>query len=120
MNTTGFLLDEHIPLVIRERLKQIAPGLRVYITGDNDTPPKGTRDSDLLVWIEIHDCLLVTNNRSTMPVHLSEHLANGLHIPGIVQLPRRMNVGAILDDLLLIWELSRPEEFRDQIIYPPL
>lgn len=120
MTTIGFLLDEHIPLVIRERLKQSVPVMRVFVIGDDDAPSKGTPDSDLLTWIAMHNCLLVTNNRSTMPVHLREHLADGLHIPGIAQLPRRMNVGAILNDLLLIWELGQPDEFRDQIIYLPL
>ena len=55
-----------------------------------------------------------------MPVHLQAHLVQERHVPGIVQLPRRMNVGAILDDLLLIASASLPDEFRDQIVYLPL
>ena len=61
--------------------------------------------------------MLVTNNRATMPVHLQAHLSQGKHVPGIVQLPRRMNIGAILDDLLLIWGASQPGELQDQIVY---
>ena len=55
-----------------------------------------------------------------MPVHLNAHLTQGGHVPGIVQLPRRMDVGMILDDLLLIWSADYEGEFRDQIIYLPL
>jgi hypothetical protein len=120
MSVTGFLLDEHIPIVIQERLKRIEPQVRVFAIGDGIAPPKGTSDSDILSWIATHDCMLVTNNRSTIPVHLRTHLARGEHVPGIVQLPRRMNIGAILDDLLLIWGASLPGEFRDQIVYLPL
>ncbi len=50
MTTIGFLLDEHIPLVIRERLKQSVPVMRVFVIGDDGAPPKGTPDSDLLIW----------------------------------------------------------------------
>ena len=120
MSTISFLLDEHIPLIIQAQLEQIEPRVRVYAIGDGIAPSKGIPDLDILSWIEAHGCILITNNRSTMPVHLYAHLARGQHVPGIVQLPRRMNVGAILDDLLLIWGASLPGEFQDQIVYLPL
>lgn len=69
---------------------------------------------------QLYERGLVTNNRATMPVHLQAHLTQERHVPGIVQLPRRMNVGAILDDLLLIASASLPDEFQDQIVYLPL
>lgn len=114
MSTISFLLDEHVPLIIQAQLEQIEPRVRVYAIGDGIAPPKGTPDPDILSWIEAHGCILITNNRSTMPVHLHTHLARGQHVPGIVQFPRRMNVGAILDDLLFIWGASLPGEFQDQ------
>jgi hypothetical protein len=47
MNEMGFLLDEHIPIIIQERLKQMEPKVRVYAIGDgiaprNDTIPPAT------------------------------------------------------------------------------
>ncbi len=94
--------------------------MRVYAIGDDLAPPKGTSDPDILTWIEAKGCLLITNNRATMPVHLHAHLAQGGRVSGIVQLPRRTNIRAIVDDLLLIWGASLPGEFRDQIVYLPL
>lgn len=120
MNALCFLLDEHVPLAIQERLVLIEPRIRVYTIGDDDVPSKGTSDADLLRWIEERGCMLVTNNRSTIPVHLRAHINLGRHIPGIVQLPKRMHIGTILADLLLIWEASLPGEFQDQIVYLPL
>jgi len=120
MGATGFLLDEHVPLAIQIQLEQQAPDVQIYAIGDDVAPPKGTPDADILVWIEAHRCMLITNNRASMPVHLQEHLAHNRHVPGVVQLPRRMNIGAILDDLLLLWGASLPGEFQDQIIYLPL
>lgn len=120
LSGTGFLLDEHVPLVIRTRLRQLAVGVRVYRVGDGVAPPASTPDPDLLVWIDDHDCLLVTNNRATMPVHLAAHLAQGRHVRGIVQLPERMNIGAVLDNLLLIRGAGLPDEFQDRITHLPL
>ena len=114
----GIQLNDEGSIHIDDYLRTTTRG--VYAIGDGVAPPKGTSDSDILRWIESHGCMLVTNNRATMPVHLRAHLVQGWHIFGIVQLPRRMDVGAILADLLLIWGASMPDEFQDQIVYLPL
>ena len=120
MSPVCSLLDKHVPPFIQTQLAQMAPDLRVYTIDDNNAPARGTLDPQILIWIETHGCMLVTNNRASMPGHLNDHLALGLHVPGIVQLPRRMNIGAILDDLWLIWAAARPDEFQDQIVHLPL
>ena len=120
MSGVCFLLDEHVPLILQALLEQRTPEMHVYAIGDGIAPPKGTPDPDILSWIEAQGCLLITNNRATIPVHLHAHLAQGRHVPGIVHLPRRMNIHAIADDLLLIWGAGLPGEFRDQIVYLPL
>lgn len=55
-----------------------------------------------------------------MPVHLSDHLNHGQHIPGIFALKPKASLGEILDDLILIAEVNTPQEFRDRIVYIPL
>lgn len=120
MSGVCFLLDEHVPLILQALLEQRMPEMPVYAIGDGIAPPKGTPDRDILAWIETQGCLLITNNRATMPVHLQAHLAQGRHVPGIVQLPRRMGIHTIVDDLLLLWGASLPGEFQDQIVYLPL
>lgn len=120
MSGIGFLLDEHVPPIIQAQLVRTEPTMRVHLIGEETTPVKGTLDPDILMWIETNDCMLVTNNRASMPSHLANHLAVGHHVPGIIQLPRRMNMRAILDDLWLIWAAVQPGEFRDQIIHLPL
>ena len=121
MSSICFLLDEHVPPFIQVQLARMEPAMRVYVIGDSVVPARGTPDPDILAWIETHGCMLVTNNRASMPVHLAAHLTLGRHGPGIIQLPRRMNIGIILDDLWLIWvAAAQPDEFRDQIIHLPL
>ncbi len=120
MSTISFLLDENIPLIVQARLQQMEPRMQVYAIGEGLAPPKGASDPDILAWIEANGCMLVTNNRATMPTHLQAHLSQGRHVPGIVQFPRRMNLNTILDDLWLIWGAGLPDEFQDQIVYLPL
>jgi len=120
MSRSGFLLDENVPLLLQAQLRRRERSIRVVAVGQPGAPPRGTPDPELLCWIEEHDYLLVTNNRATMPTHLRDHLAAGHHVPGILILPRQLNLGLVLDDLLLIWSASLPGEFQDQIVYLPL
>lgn len=55
-----------------------------------------------------------------MPVHLANHLLEGRHVPGVLQLPERLNFGRMLEDILLIWSAGTPEDYRDRIAYLPL
>jgi hypothetical protein len=120
MSGVGLLFDEHVARSFQEQLHQAGPQLRLFAVGDGVAPPLGTPDPGLLRWLEEHNCLLVTNNRSSMPGHLADHLAAGRHIPGIVQLPRQPKFGLVLFDLHLIATADTPDEFTDRITYLPL
>jgi len=120
MSVRCFLFDENVPLVIQTQLEQMGFSGTIYAVGDGVAPPKGTLDPEILIWIEAHNCLLITNNRASMPIHLQDHLAQNHHILGIIQLPKRMNIGRVLEDLILIAEAGKPDEFQDQIVYLPL
>jgi hypothetical protein len=117
---SGFLLDENVAPALQAALRRYAPGIIVYRVGEAPAPPLHTRDPEILIWIEEHDCILLTYNRSSMPVHLQDHLAAGRHILGIVQLDQLMAMGALINDILLIWGAGLPGEYADQIIYLPL
>ena len=73
-----FLLDEHLRRAIQEQLRE----MDVRRIGDAGVPPLGTPDPDILTWIQRNNYILVTNNRTTMPRHLTEHLQAGRHVPG--------------------------------------
>ena len=120
MSDLCFLLDEHIPIMIKKRLQEQTPEIRVYSIGAGVAPSRGTPDPDLLSRIEANGCMVLTNNRATMPVHLAEHLVRGGHVPGSLQMPKHPNIGETVDDLSLIWGASLPDEFQDQIVHLPL
>src|SRR4051794_31858042 len=104
----GLLLDENVSYNLREELVRRLPAVKVYAVGDDDAPPKQTPDPDILVWIEEHECILLTHNRSTMPVHLSDHLMAGHRVPGIVVFSTQLSIGAVGDDLLLLFSAGLP------------
>jgi len=120
VNEPCFLLDEHLSRRLHKQLQRREPRMHIWAVGQPGAPPKGTSDSDLLLWIEQAGCLLVTRNRASMPVHLQAHLDAGHHVPGILIISRPLSLGRLLDELHLIWGASLPGEFQDQIVYLPL
>jgi hypothetical protein len=92
----------------------------VVCIGDENAPPFSTPDEKILAWIEQRGYILVSRNRRTMPDHLKEHLGQGQHIPGVLLLKRRISIGALIQELLLIWHASEPDEYQDQVRYLPL
>ena len=115
-----FLIDENISPRYRTQLLYHEPSLTVLAVGDKGAPPKSTPDPEILVWCEQNQFNLITNNRESMPQHLSDHLTAGHHVPGIFTINLEVPMGLIIDQLLLIVGASHEDEYIDQITYIPL
>ena len=120
MNRVRYLLDENLPRRVKNQLIFHEPSLEVQLVGENQVPSLGTTDPNILKWCEKNDYILVSRNRSTMPMHFKEHIEKGRHVPGILLIRKEILIGKLIEDLLLIWGASEPEEYRDQIVYLPL
>lgn len=118
--TGGFLFDEHMPKWWRLVIAQLNPGIVVHYLGEPGTPPLQSPDEDLLLWCEAFDAILVTNNRSSMPAHLLDHLAAGRHVPGVFLVQANLDAQLLANSLTYIAGASLPNEYQDQILYPPL
>jgi len=116
----GFLIDENLPPIIARQIHQREPRIQALAVGQPGAPSTGTPDPRLLFWIEENGYMLLTNNRASMPGHLSKHLAAGRHIPGILVAPFPLDIGALVEELILIWGTSLPDEYQDRIVYLPL
>jgi len=115
-----FLLDEHIPRAIQRQLRRQHSDLEILAIGDSGAPPVGTSDPDILNWVEQNNYILVTENRSTIPTHLSNHLSSGRHIPGLFWVRPGVSIGRIIEELYLIWVVSTAEEYKDRTLFIPL
>ena len=72
------------------------------------------------MWCEARRVWLVTNNRKSMPEHLTAHIDAGHHVPGVFILSDDLTLGEILDQLVLIAGASFSDEYVDQIRFIPL
>lgn len=115
-----YLMDENVDPLYRSELLRREPSLVVWRVGSLGAPPSESLDPDILVWCEQHGFLLVTNNRQSMPEHLQNHLAEGRHIPGILELNPNMSIGETIDELLLAWAASKADEYSDRIVFLPV
>ncbi|MEB3211107.1 MAG: DUF5615 family PIN-like protein [Leptolyngbyaceae bacterium] len=113
-------MDENVDPIYIIQLRRLRPDLFVLAVGELTAPPRGTLDPEILSWCEDHEFILVTNNRKSMPVHLSDHIAQGRHVPGIFILNVKLSVGENLSELLLIADASFEDEYRDRINFLPL
>ena len=115
-----FLIDENISPRYRTHLLYHEPSLTVLVIGDEGVPARGTPDPEIFAWCEQNQFNLITNNRESMPQHLSDHLSAGHHIPGIFTISLAVPMGKIIEELLLITGASDEDEYIDEIKYLPL
>jgi hypothetical protein len=120
MKVPSFLIDENLPPIIAGQIQRHEPQIQALAVGQPGAPAKSTLDPELLRWIEENDYLLVTNNRASIPGHLRDHLAAGRHVPGILVVSFPLDIGELIEELILIWGASLPDEYRDRIVYLPL
>lgn len=114
-----FLLDENTSHAIRDGLKRRHPEVDISVIGGEGVPPLGTKDEEILEFLEHEVYILVSSNRNTMPIHLQAHLQKGRHIPGILILRPGFSYRQIIDTLELILLAGVPEDTRDQLVHIP-
>ena len=120
MNTRKFLLDEHVNPRLREAVRQYDSEIVAWCIGDPGAPRRGTLDPDILLWCKAKGFSLVTDNRSSMPVHLRDHLDAGSHVSGIFILNNRMSMRQTAEELATIYGASEPDEYADIITFLPV
>jgi len=114
-----YLLDENVDPSYKTQLHRRNPHIIMWIVGEPGVPPRGTLDPEILRWCEEYDFVLVTNNRKSMPVHLTDHIAEGRHVPGIFILSSKLSRGENINQLIFLAEASFEDEYQDQIVHLP-
>ena len=120
MSTRKYLLDEHVNPVLRQAIHHRWFEIVVWRIGDPGAPSRGTPDPEILLWCEANGFTLITNNRTSMPVHLRSHLAAARHIPGIFILNNRMSISETAEELATIWWAAKPDEYVDLVTFLPV
>lgn len=117
-----YVLDEDLRgllwrYVVRHNARGVDP-IDVIRVGDAEGLPLGILDPLILIWCEVNDRVLVSHDRSTVPVHLRDHLKAGRRSPGIF-LVRDVDPASVVAFLAAASEASDPAEWYDRYFYIP-
>ena len=81
---------------------------------------EGLPDSDVLAIAAKTDRILVTHDFKTMPKHFGEFLAAGGSSPGVFLVKQRTPLVQVIEELVLVWTASDPEDWANRILEMPL
>ncbi|MDF5721774.1 MAG: DUF5615 family PIN-like protein [Rhizonema sp. PD37] len=112
-----YLKHENVAPSYKIQIKSLNPNLIVWVVGEPNTPLRGTLDPEILVWCEEYGFVLVTNNRTSMPVHLAAHISQSHHVPGIFILNPKLSMEQNIDELIFIAEAAFKNEYQDKIVH---
>ena len=119
MANPRFLFDECVSRILVKALRKREPKIDIVCVGQSGGPSKKTPDPDLLVIAEAQRRLLVSNDRSTMPVAITDHFAKGLHTWGVILLRKGFSLARYIQDLVLVYQATKADEWRDRMDYVP-
>jgi hypothetical protein len=118
MHPTRFLADENFNQRIVRGLIRRSPELDVLAV--QEVGLSGAADAEVLEWAANELRIVVTHDVSTMSRDAVRRVEAGLFMPGVIECPRSVLIGAAIEDLVLIAECSLDGEWRDTILYLPL
>jgi hypothetical protein len=80
----------------------------------------GLTDPAVLAHAASQGRILVSHDFRTMPKHVATFLAAGHSTPGVFLVKQRTPLANVIEELVLIWTASEPEEWVDRIVEIPL
>ena len=114
-----FLLDENLSPRLKLAVLRLNAEIDILRVGDEGTPRFGTLDPEILIYLQQSQRILLTDNRKSMPEHIDSHWANDGFIWGLFWLSPKATIREIAEDLILIWETTEAEEWKNQLIWIP-
>lgn len=80
----------------------------------------GISDPDVLGIAASQGRILVTHDFRTMPKHFAAFLAAGSSSPGVFLVKQQTPLASVIEDLVLVWTASTPEDWTNRIVEIPL
>ena len=77
-------------------------------------------DAEVLALAAKQDRILVTHDFRTMPNHFGELLAGGRSSPGVFLIKQSTPVAEAIEELVLVWAASQPEDWTNRILEIPV
>jgi len=80
----------------------------------------GADDPAVLEWAAGENRVLLTHDVATMTRYAYARIDAGLPMPGVFEIDPFAPIGQVIEDILMLTELSRDGEWENQIGYIPL
>lgn len=114
--TAKFVADENFKAaIIRGLLRQQSEFGIVRI---QDVGLSGADDPTVLEWAAQEKRILLTHDVQTITKYAYERLADGLSMPGVIEVRQDAPIGQVIEDILLLSEFE--DECEGQIRYVPM
>ena len=91
----------------------------VDFMGAHDGGVVGVDDSEVLRIAAESARILVSHDRKTMPAHFARFIEKRSS-PGVIIASQNLDIGAAIEDLLMIWAATKAEEWLDQLGVVPV
>jgi hypothetical protein len=80
----------------------------------------GVSDRNVLEVAAAQGRVLITQDFRTMPTHFAEFLSAGRSSPGVFLVKQRTPLASVIEELVLVWTASAPEDWTNRIVEIPL
>jgi predicted nuclease of predicted toxin-antitoxin system len=113
-----FLADENFDRdIIRGLLLKQAT---LDIVRAQDVGLSGEDDPTILAWAAQEERILLTHDVKTITKFAYQRLVANQPMPGVLEIRFSLNIGQVIEDILLIVECSPKEEWEGRVVYLPL
>ena len=85
-----------------------------------DVGLEGMEDSDILAWAAVHNRIVLTHDRTTMPDFAYARVVTEQPMPGVFVVDDHMGIRQAIDEILLIEHCSEHVEWNGLVVYLPL
>ena len=92
----------------------------VDIVRIQDTEVYTSDDQTVLAWVAQENRILLTHDVKTITKYAYERVEAGLPMPGVVEVNSYLDIGQVIDDLILFIECSLENEWEGRVIFLPL
>jgi hypothetical protein len=113
-----FIADADLSEKISNGIRLREPTVDFLSASEGGT--RGLPDRQVLELAVAAGRVLVSHDCNTMTGEFYRLLKEGHSSPGLIIVPQDLQDGSAIDELLMIWAASRPEELSNQVIWLPM
>jgi predicted nuclease of predicted toxin-antitoxin system len=77
-------------------------------------------DDEILEYAARDGWVVVSHDVNTMPAAAYQRIERGQPMAGLLMVKQTAAIGSIIENLLLIWQVSELEEWKGQVVFLPI